>query len=292
MYFHYEYIAMKKQAEDDKPSVKRCFVITPIGGDGSATRRSADGLVDAVIEPVLMSLGFQVEVAHRISRAGSITNQVIDLLLNVDLVVANLTELNPNVMYELAVRHARRLPVVIIAEVGTKLPFDVSDERTIFYVNDMAGSTELAGKLRISVETIALDLELDNPIYRVVKSNVMSDVQPTDQDKYLLERINSMERLVGQVLEKLNSGVNDRASYDSSSRTQGSSVFSLNSIEVDFIRILAGSDEPTYEEISRRMGLAPGVIDEIRTGLFEKLGIRSKTGLVLFAYRNGLVPTG
>lgn len=284
---------MKRSVEsiERENQVRKCFVITPIGGDGSATRRAADGLIDAVVEPTLLSLGFEVEVAHRISRSGSITNQVIELLLNVDLVIANLTELNPNVMYELAVRHARRLPTIIIAESGTKLPFDVSDERTIFYSNDMAGTTELIDKLRTAVESASSESEPDNPVYRAAKSKVMRDVHATDLDSYIIDRINTMER----TLERLSEGIeraNPAAKYTTSKRYEYQREKILSAItdrELEIIRLLASSNEFTYEEIAEKMGLKPSTVEAHRKHIFDRFGIKSKAGLVIFAYRWGLV---
>lgn len=115
-----------------KEKQKICFVIMPIGPDNSAVRRSSEGVLNAAIRPVLADLGFVAVPPHEISESGSITQQVIGHLLTAELVVANLTGLNPNVMYELAVRHSKRLPVVVIADTSTELPFDVLTERTVF----------------------------------------------------------------------------------------------------------------------------------------------------------------
>ena len=178
---------------------KTCFVITPIGGENTPIRRSTEGLIASVIVPVLEGLGFNVKVAHKIAAPGSISTQVIELLLEADMVIANLTGLNPNVMYELAVRHAKRLPVVTIVEYGTTLPFDIVDQRTVFFTDDMSGVTELGPKLKEAVEAAMNDDAPDNPVYRAAEAKVMKDVAQTDFQKYMLEAVNDLKSSVNHL---------------------------------------------------------------------------------------------
>lgn len=181
------------KAQVEQVKQKKCFIISPLGLDDSETRRKADGLIRAVLEPVLTSLDFKTIAPHEIDTPGSITGQVIQHLLEDELVIANLTELNPNVMYELAVRHAKRLPVVCLAERGTKLPFDIAAERTIFYDNDMAGVEVLKLKLVSAINEAMTGDEHDNPIYRAVKDSIMKEVAAKDNAQtYLLQRLDEI----------------------------------------------------------------------------------------------------
>jgi len=56
---------------------------------------------------------------------------VIEYLLRSRLVIADLSHHNPNVYYELAIRHMMRLPVVQIIRSADKVPFDMNQMRTI-----------------------------------------------------------------------------------------------------------------------------------------------------------------
>lgn len=149
------------------------------------------------MEPVLVKLGFEVVVAHRMSDGGSITRQVIENILGADLVVANLTGLNPNVMYELAIRHAVRKPLVQLCEKGTILPFDINEQRTIFYTNDMKGVVELKEVFERMVSQASLDEKPDNPIYRAIQSeSIIKSDEVSDTDKYIVARLDALEEKI------------------------------------------------------------------------------------------------
>ncbi len=63
----------------------------------------------------------------------------------------------------------------------------------------------------------------------------------------------------------------------------------LNGREVDFIRLVCREDEYTYDQIATKMGVSRRTVDGYREELFNRFDIKSKTGLVLFAFKWGLV---
>lgn len=177
-------------------SNKTCFIITPVGQPDSETRRSSDGLYLNIIKPLLETMEYEVSTSHLMYDAGSITDQIMESLLNADIVIANLTELNPNVMYELGVRHSAAKPVVVISLYGTKIPFDVSIERTILFKNDFQGAEELKNGLKQAIALVMSDKDsVDNPVYRAKHRSIIKELikDQNPQSAYLaaLERISN-----------------------------------------------------------------------------------------------------
>lgn len=185
---------MSEEQKKPKASKKKCFIITPIGDEGSETFRMAKGVIESVIKPVLERNGFEdIKPAYEILESGMIGNQIVDRIVNDDLVIANLTGNNPNVMYELAIRHAAAKPVIHICEVGTNLPFDIKDSRTIFYKNDMLGTKELIEGLERFVKEVDYEKEyIDNPIYNGIQTGrILKDLNDSGKqdEAQLLQQI-------------------------------------------------------------------------------------------------------
>ncbi len=108
-----------------------CFYITPIGDEGSEQRKHSDLFMGALIEPALAEFGLNLVRADGIGDAGMITSQIIEHIVYSKLVIVDLSYHNPNVFYELALRHAVRKPIVQISRSADKLPFDIGQVRTI-----------------------------------------------------------------------------------------------------------------------------------------------------------------
>jgi hypothetical protein len=108
-----------------------CFYITPIGSPESEQRKHSDLFLGSFVEPALTSFGLSVIRADGIDKPGIITKQVIEHIVKSRLVIADLSFHNPNVFYELAIRHMMRLPIVQIIRKADFIPFDVNQARTI-----------------------------------------------------------------------------------------------------------------------------------------------------------------
>jgi hypothetical protein len=99
-----------------------CFVIAPIGEDGSEVRPRSNRVFTYVIEPAARECGYKAVRADKISKPGIITTQVIEQVINAPMAVADLTGHNANAFYELAIRHMVKGPLVQMITKGRKSP--------------------------------------------------------------------------------------------------------------------------------------------------------------------------
>lgn len=133
------------------------FFVTPLGDKGSEARKRADLVEKYIVGPATKDLSQkQLELrltrADKIDQPGRITYQVLKHLTESDLVIADITDSNPNVMYEVGIRHASVKPFVVLIEDGKSSPFDIADLRRIDYKLDLDGASTAATSLARMVQ--------------------------------------------------------------------------------------------------------------------------------------------
>jgi hypothetical protein len=186
--------------DETETNTKRCFVITPIGAAGSTIRRKIDGVIECAIKPALKE--YDIIVSHQEINSGSIKSNIIKNIYDCELVIANLTTQNANVMYEVALRHAVAKPIIHITENLAELPFDINDHRTIEYTDDMMGVQEL----KINIEKMVNDIKnsndkISNPIVDSLgKTNI---IELKDIEINLNDAINGILTSIKDINERI-----------------------------------------------------------------------------------------
>jgi hypothetical protein len=176
--------------------IKRCFVISPIGEDSSETRKRADLVLKHIIKPAALEAGYVAERADEIDKPGLITSQVIQRVVSDPLVIADLTEMNPNVFYELALRHAFRRPLVQIIQKGERIPFDVAGTRTI-HVDHTDLDSVASAKIEIVKQIQSLERDPDDMETPISVSLDLQQLRQSDnpEDRSLAEILSEMSEL-------------------------------------------------------------------------------------------------
>lgn len=144
------------------------------------------------------------------------------------------------------------------------------------------------------IKIIALSMyDADNSIIRMLKNGakgyILKDSSPAELRKALDSVIRKgfyySEMVTGKLIHTL-------TCVDGSAGVEGmeltvENLLGLNDREVEFLKLAC--TELTYKEIADQMCLSPRTIDGYRDSLFEKLDVRTRVGLVLYAMKNGII---
>jgi len=138
------------------------------------------------------------------------------------------------------------------------------------------------------VHVLALSMYDDeNAIIRMLKNGakgyIMKDADPTELklaiDNVITRGVHYSELVTGKLLHSI---------YQLDEKNNSTKqMLNLSDREISFLKLV--STEMTYKEIADSMYLSPRTIDGYRDALFEKLNIKNRVGLVLFAIKNGIV---
>jgi nucleoside 2-deoxyribosyltransferase len=286
-------MADKKTAAE--PKAKSCFMITPIGQAGSQIRRHADWVFKFAVEPVAKEMGYVATRADLIADPLMINDSVFQAIMEADVCIADLSFLNPNVFYELGVRHALVKPVIHIAHEETALPFDNAGYRTIMFDLGEHGSMVLLREaISNQIATIEQDgFKLSNPLTHAKGRLALAD-SGDSKDRIISDLERRLARLEGSQRPDISLGTwrpdkylhaEDAASYESTIINLEQAYHASVSLEGIFdlenftyaVNALVPSRAVTREQIrvaGERAGASPAHIEGMQHVLIRQGRVR------------------
>jgi hypothetical protein len=153
---------------------KKCFVVMGFGEKTDlATGRTLDldKTYRVIIRKAVEDAGLECIRADDVIHSGLIEKPMYQLLLEADIVIADLSTSNANTLYELGVRHALRPHMTIVmAEKQFKFPFDLQHLMIRPYEHlgkgiDAEEADRMRGELRKAIEQLLASPEIDSPVY-------------------------------------------------------------------------------------------------------------------------------
>ena len=127
----------------------RVFVIMPFSD------YYLNELFPYVIEPTVKEVGNLI-AHHAGGRLGPgiIIKDIEEDIFTSKIVIADITECNTNVYYEVGYAHASKVPTILLVQKDSKLPFDISGYRCIFYENTISGKQKIIDRLQNEIREI------------------------------------------------------------------------------------------------------------------------------------------
>lgn len=150
---------------------KSCFVIMPFGKDKDK-QSFYTSVYESIIFPAASKCHYEVNrVDTKPSNVGNITKNIINDLVYSDLVIADLSEGNSNVFYELGIRHAlHKCSTILIIQEGYDIPFDLKQHVAVFYSTDIRGIQAAIHGIITAIEKSerARENDADNPVHEYI----------------------------------------------------------------------------------------------------------------------------
>ncbi|MEN8913314.1 MAG: hypothetical protein ABF257_05630 [Polaribacter sp.] len=141
-------MATKKTKKAENKIDDICFTIMPFGG-------WFDKYYEEIYSPAITNAGLLPKRADDLYRPSNIVNDIWDYTKNAKIILADLTNKNPNVFYELGLAHAITKPAILITQSMEDIPFDLRSLRIIQYDKNSPNWGEiLQTKIEKAIEEI------------------------------------------------------------------------------------------------------------------------------------------
>lgn len=193
--------------EDSKKEI--CFVIMPISDQGDYPEGHFKKVYEQIFKPAIEAAGYEAFRVDENKMCDSIMKKIFDAIYNCPMALCDLSNRNPNVLYELGLRQAYDKPVVLVQDDKTERIFDISGINTVLYKSNRLYENILEARERITEaiistkegketsiikiwQAVAADISHDNMSREdkldIMIRSIMNDIQDLKQEREIRSR--------------------------------------------------------------------------------------------------------
>ena len=179
---------------------EQCFVIMPISDQGDYPKGHFDKVYQQIFKPAIESAGYEAYRVDENKICDSIMKKIFDAIYNCPMAICDLSNKNPNVLYELGLRQAYDKPVVLLQDDKTDKIFDISGINTVYYKSDRLYENILDARERLKEAIISTKNGQENTVIKIWQAVAadVSHITMTKEDKLeimLRGIVNDMQEL-------------------------------------------------------------------------------------------------
>jgi len=192
---------------------KTCYIIGPIGDADSEPRKWADFVREYIVKRAITFCGYAEPARADDPDTGLIMPGVIGQMFDADLVIADLTDYNPNVLYELGIRHCAQKPVIHLIKNGQHPPFDLGNNKAIFIDRDHLVVEQAVNDIKTRIQAIEnnpeqfhsdVHIQIELRHFKIwKKSSTLKEMEFVDRLLLILERMVDQQGKTHETIQKL-----------------------------------------------------------------------------------------
>ncbi len=187
---------------------KTCFVImgfgkkTDLGGT-----YDLDMTYKNIVKPAVEQCGLTCIRGDEVKDSSLIDKSMYALLVQTELVIADITTYNPNAIYELGIRHGSKpYSTIIIKGNDSQIPFDINHNRIFHYKHggEDIGKTEAdrcVAELKSLIENVLKHQEIDSPLFEFIPS-AKPHIIPEEEFSGIIKELAEKEEHLFGIVER------------------------------------------------------------------------------------------
>lgn len=184
-----------KESDKSKNMMEKCFVMMPISDQGDYPKGHFDKIYEQIFKPAIEKAGYEPYRVDENKLCDSIIGKIFSALQESPMALCDLSNRNPNVLYELGIRQAYDKPVVLVQDEKTERIFDVSGISTVQYSSKRLYEDVLKNREDITEAILSTKEGKQHSIIKVV------NVKNAEIQKGEVSREDTIEVLLSGLLE-------------------------------------------------------------------------------------------